>query len=146
MIKNIALIRGDGIGPEIVEQAQRVLNRVAELYGHTFIYTEVAMGGNAIDRFGDPPKTVAGLVDVALVRNRAAALGVKEISQRNGQMLFFFEHLIPELSVTVASTLKGQVLVSAGEKPYISVRMKNEKDSIPTIRRFLDAAEGLYSE
>ena len=54
MIKNIALIRGDGIGPEIVEQAQRVLNRVAELYGHTFIYTEVAMGGNAIDRFGDP--------------------------------------------------------------------------------------------
>ena len=99
-----------------------------------------------IDRFGDPPKTVAGLVDVALVRNRAAAIGVKEISQRNGQMLFFFEHLIPELSVTVASTLKGQVLVSAGEKPYISVRMKNEKDSIPTIRRFLDATEGLYSE
>ena len=54
MTKNIALIRGDGIGPEIVEQAQTVLNRVAELYGHTFIYTEVAMGGNAIDRFGDP--------------------------------------------------------------------------------------------
>ena len=54
MTKNIALIRGDGIGPEIVEQAQRVLDRVAELYGHTFIYTEVAMGGNAIDRFGDP--------------------------------------------------------------------------------------------
>ena len=54
MIKSIALIRGDGIGPEIVEQAQRVLNWVAELYGHTFIYTEVAMGGNAIDRFGDP--------------------------------------------------------------------------------------------
>ena len=54
MTKNIALIRGDGIGPEIVEQAQRVLNRVAELYGHTFSYQEVSMGGNAIDRFGDP--------------------------------------------------------------------------------------------
>ena len=54
MIKNIALIRGDGIGPEIVEQAQRVLDRVAQLYGHTFTYQEVAMGGNAIDRFGDP--------------------------------------------------------------------------------------------
>ena len=36
MIKNIAVIRGDGIGPEIVEQALRVLDRVAELYGHTF--------------------------------------------------------------------------------------------------------------
>ena len=53
MIKNIALIRGDGIGPEIVEQAQRVLDRVAQLYGHTFTFQEVAMGGSAIDRFGE---------------------------------------------------------------------------------------------
>lgn len=54
MTKHIALIRGDGIGPEIVEQAQLVLNKVANLYGHEFIYTEVAMGGNAIDAYGDP--------------------------------------------------------------------------------------------
>ena len=54
MIKNIAVIRGDGIGPEIVEQALRVLNRVAELYGHTFNYTDVDMGGCAIDKYGDP--------------------------------------------------------------------------------------------
>ena len=54
MEKNIALIRGDGIGPEIVEQAVQVLNRVARLYGHTFRYTEVAMGGCAIDGYGDP--------------------------------------------------------------------------------------------
>lgn len=96
-----------------------------------------------IDRFGDPPKTVSGLIDVALVRNRAAALGVKEISQRNGQMLFYFEHIDPAMAATVATTLKGQVLVNAGEKPYISVRLASEKDSIPAIRRFLDAAEGL---
>ena len=54
MIKNIALIRGDGIGPEIVKQAQRVLDRVAQLYGHTLTYQEVSMGGNAIDCFDDP--------------------------------------------------------------------------------------------
>ncbi len=54
MNKTIALIRGDGIGPEIVEQAQRVLNKVAELYGHRFSYTDVAMGGCAIDQYGDP--------------------------------------------------------------------------------------------
>ncbi len=54
MHKNIAVIRGDGIGPEIVEQALNVLNRVAELYGHTFIYTDVDMGGCAIDKWGDP--------------------------------------------------------------------------------------------
>lgn len=54
MNKNIAVIRGDGIGPEIVAQAIKVLDRVAELYGHTFRYTEVDMGGCAIDKHGDP--------------------------------------------------------------------------------------------
>ena len=54
MVKNIAVIRGDGIGPEIVNQALKVLDRVAELYGHTFNYTDVDMGGYAIDKYGDP--------------------------------------------------------------------------------------------
>ena len=54
MTKNIALIRGDGIGPEIVGQAKLVLDRIAELYGHEFHYTDVDMGGNAIDKYGDP--------------------------------------------------------------------------------------------
>ena len=54
MVKNIAVIRGDGIGPEIVEQAISVLDKIAELYGHTFNYTDVDMGGCAIDKYGDP--------------------------------------------------------------------------------------------
>ncbi len=54
MVKNIAVIRGDGIGPEIVEQALKVLDKIADLYGHTFNYTDVYMGGCAIDKYGDP--------------------------------------------------------------------------------------------
>lgn len=54
MNKNIAVIRGDGIGPEIVAQAIKVLDKIAEIYGHTFNYTEVDMGGCAIDKWGDP--------------------------------------------------------------------------------------------
>ena len=54
MEKTVAVIRGDGIGPEIVEQALLVLNRVAELFGHEFRYTDVDMGGCAIDKYGDP--------------------------------------------------------------------------------------------
>ncbi len=58
MHKNIAVIRGDGIGPEIVNQALLVLDKVAELYGHTFVYTDVDMGGCAIDKYGEPlPET-----------------------------------------------------------------------------------------
>lgn len=54
MNKNIAVIRGDGIGPEIVNQAILVLNRIADIYGHDFTYTDVDMGGCAIDKYGDP--------------------------------------------------------------------------------------------
>ena len=54
MQKNIAVIRGDGIGPEIVEQALKVLDKTALLFGHTFLYTDVDMGGCAIDKWGDP--------------------------------------------------------------------------------------------
>ena len=51
---NIACIKGDGIGPEIVTQAQKVLNRVAQCYGHELLYTDVLMGGASIDACGVP--------------------------------------------------------------------------------------------
>ncbi len=54
MVKNIAVIRGDGIGPEIVNEALRVLDKVGELYGHTFSFTDVDMGGCAIDKYNNP--------------------------------------------------------------------------------------------
>ena len=51
---NIAVIKGDGIGPEIVEGAETVLNAAAKKFGHKFNYTDVYMGGCAIDKFGEP--------------------------------------------------------------------------------------------
>ena len=54
MNKTIAVIRGDGIGPEIVNEAIKVLDKIAEKYGHTFAYDDVDMGGVAIDKWGDP--------------------------------------------------------------------------------------------
>ncbi len=50
----IALIPGDGIGPEISAQAVRVLDKVGSLYGHSFTFTEADAGGIAIDKHGDP--------------------------------------------------------------------------------------------
>lgn len=52
--KKIAVIKGDGIGPEIVDSAIKVLDVIAEKYGHKFEYEDVFMGGIAIDKFGEP--------------------------------------------------------------------------------------------
>ncbi len=59
---NIALLKGDGIGPEIVDSAVRVLEKIGEKFGHKFNFTPYLIGGCAIDAVGEPlPKeTVDG--------------------------------------------------------------------------------------
>lgn len=78
-----------------------------------------------IDRFGEPPEAVKGLVDVALLRNTASGFGISEISQKGGNLLFYPEHLNMELASQLVGKLKGRVMVNAGAKPYLSVKMKN---------------------
>ena len=54
MEKNIAVIKGDGIGPEIVTEAMKVLDAIASKYDHKFHYNEILMGGCSIDAYGVP--------------------------------------------------------------------------------------------
>lgn len=54
MEKKIAVLKGDGIGPEVTDQALKALKAVAELYGHKFTYTEALIGAVAIDATGNP--------------------------------------------------------------------------------------------
>ncbi len=62
----IGVISGDGIGPEIVTEAKKVLDKVGSIYGHTFVYTEILMGGCSIDATGVP------LTDEAIVTARSS--------------------------------------------------------------------------
>ncbi|MCR4596015.1 MAG: 3-isopropylmalate dehydrogenase [Lachnospiraceae bacterium] len=54
MKKNITCIPGDGIGPEVVAEAKKVLDAVADKFGHEFVYKDVLMGGASIDKYGVP--------------------------------------------------------------------------------------------
>ena len=63
---NICCIPGDGIGPEIVTEAKKVLNKVAEKYGHEMIFTDILMGGASIDVHGVP------LTDEAIATAKAS--------------------------------------------------------------------------
>ena len=66
MKANIVLLPGDGIGPEVVSEAVRVLDAVASKYGHTFSYSEYLVGGCSIDKYG------ASLTDETLAACKAA--------------------------------------------------------------------------
>ena len=63
---NICCIPGDGIGPEIVTEAKKVLNKVADKYGHEMIFTDILMGGASIDVHGVP------LTDEAIATAKAS--------------------------------------------------------------------------
>ncbi len=76
-----------------------------------------------IDRFGDPPESVTGLVDVALLRNRAMQLGITEIRQTAGNVLLYVQQLNKPALARLIARMKGRVLVSAATRPYISVKL-----------------------
>jgi len=81
-----------------------------------------------IDRYGDPPKAILGLISVSLLRNTAAKLGITEITQRNGNLLFYT--VSPEMSQikALSAAYKGRVMFNSLAKPYISVKLeKNQK-------------------
>ena len=67
---NVTLIPGDGIGPEIVHEAKKVLEKVAGKYGHNFNYTEILMGGCSIDAYGVPLTDEA----IAIAKNSDSVL------------------------------------------------------------------------
>ena len=79
-----------------------------------------------IDRFGEPPASVRGLLDVALLRNTAARLGVIEIKQQGDSLLLYKEKFDVQEVGPLIKALGGRVLLSAGSKPYISVKMAGQ--------------------
>ncbi|MCM1544063.1 MAG: transcription-repair coupling factor, partial [Ruminococcus sp.] len=77
-----------------------------------------------IDRFGEPPECVKGLIDVALIRNRASAVGVYEIAQRNGMVLLYTNDIKPAHIAMLSKFFRGRVMISAAKsKQYISVKL-----------------------
>lgn len=74
---NLAVIKGDGIGPEVVTEAMKVLDTVGEKFGHTFDYEQILMGGCSIDATGVPLTDEA--VAVAKSRMRFFSVQSEEI-------------------------------------------------------------------
>lgn len=85
-----------------------------------------------IDRFGEPPKAVQGLIDIALMRNLASSMGFTEIKQQNGNLLLYAHSFdsnnfdIRRISALL-NGMKGRVLLNASNTPYISIKLNNQK-------------------
>lgn len=76
-----------------------------------------------IDRYGDPPKAVIGLIEVSLLRNKAAHLGITEISQKNGQMYFYTQYLGTSQIAALSAAFKGKITFNGSGKSYVSIKI-----------------------
>lgn len=76
-----------------------------------------------IDRFGEPPLAVKGLLDIALLRNTATKLGISEIKQQNDALLLYKKSFDLEQTGRLIHAMNGRVMLSAGSKPYISIKI-----------------------
>ena len=78
-----------------------------------------------IDRFGEPPKSVLGLINVALTRSMAALKGIYEIKQQGTSLLLYINNIKNPFVGEIISRFKGSAFLNAGSKPYISIKFQS---------------------
>lgn len=91
-----------------------------------------------IDRFGEPQKAVLGLIDIAILRSKASKIGITEISDKNGNMIVFFKEFSLEKIKPLMESMKQRIMISAGEKPYITIRCKRGEDKLELLKQALE--------
>ena len=80
-----------------------------------------------IDRFGEPPESVYGLIDIALLRNRATSLGITEVKQQANAILLYKDKFDMERVKRLIQGMPNKVMLSAGSRPYISVSLAGKQ-------------------
>lgn len=85
------------------------------------------------DRFGPVPAMADDLIEIALLKNEAAALGITDIAARSGAILLYMPVIKSELSSKLISEMRGRVFVSVGTKPYITVKKRPEQSDLDAL-------------
>ena len=91
-----------------------------------------------IDRYGDPPKAVLGLVRVALLRNKASKLGIKEIKQAGVKMQFYIRSILPRQIAGLAEKYKNRVKFVDEAKPYFAVTLAKQQKSAELMQEVVE--------
>ncbi|MBR4628413.1 MAG: transcription-repair coupling factor [Ruminococcus sp.] len=122
------------IDAHIPEKYISSLNQRIDMYRKIMLVNEDSdksdLIDELIDRYGEPPKSVVGLIDVSLLRNKAARLGITEISQKNGAMYFYTQFLSSEQIAGLSAAYKGRITFNGAGRSYVSVKIS------PKVRPF----------
>lgn len=87
-----------------------------------------------IDRFGEPPESVKGLISISLLRNIASNYGIYEISQKGDSLLLYVKDINMEDVSRLAGSMRGRIMVSATNKPYITVKKGIKQEPLDCLK------------
>lgn len=99
------------------------------------------------DRFGDMPKSVISLLDVALIKAICAEVGLKDVSQKNDRIIFTFSGNVDfEIISSLIAKYNGRILLSAGKVPYFSFNpnAQEKKNLLSCVKSLLQAFKLLH--
>lgn len=94
-----------------------------------------------IDRYGEPPKAILGLIQISLLRNTAARLGISEISQVNNQLMFYTEHPSMEQLSALSDKFKGRIKFNSLPRPYIGIMLNANQKAIELMNEVLSTMD-----
>ena len=92
-----------------------------------------------IDRYGDVPDSVAGLVDISLVRVSAAGAGIYEIGQKRDALILYSDTLNAQRVKLAVAALPGRITVNSSAKPYLAVRVAPGEKPLELLKQALSA-------
>ena len=99
-----------------------------------------------IDRYGSPPKSVQGLVDVSLIRVTAARVGIAEIVQRGDQLILYSDIVGPKQLAPLMDQYPHRVLYNALGRPYFSLRVQKGENPLVLLRDIVTLLPGAQGE
>lgn len=133
------------IDAHIPEKYISSLNQRIDIYRKIMLISEdsdkLDLIDELIDRYGDPPKSVIGLIDVSLLRNKAAKLGITEITQKNAAMQFYTEYLNDAQIAGLSKAYKGKIVFNGTGRSYVAVKISPKVKPFDMMR---DTVEIIY--
>ena len=94
-----------------------------------------------IDRFGEPPMSVQGLIMVALMRNTALAQGIYEIGKSGNKINLYIESLDMNKISALAAKMRGRITVAAAGKPHIAIKLNPGEEQLAILKKALEIME-----
>ena len=117
-----------------VNQRLDIYRRISDIRSKT---DSIDVIDELIDRFGDPPESVTNLVDIALIRNTAASLGIYEIRQQNDNFLLFSNNLNESILEKFIKSMSKRITIKSTNKPHICIAIDSSLSVISNLKDIL---------